>query len=226
MKIFIPMKLFLKTILSVVLLILLYFSTSAALMLFPVFLPSSTFEKNTPITDDSIALTHSLAHTNIIINLSKSSVPWDALLKELVPTMKGYLIVGWGDSDTYQSSPTWGDLKLSVALRAMFLNTTSALHVRYTPTLDILLDPITPLHISQTTSRAIEDNILNSFRERTPTILAPGYDTKDYFYHAKGSYNLFKTCNTWAGDVLRHSGVNMSLWTPLSYNVIHSLPKP
>jgi hypothetical protein len=35
---------------------------------------------------------------------------------------------------------------------------------------------------------------------------------------------LFNTCNTWAGDVLRQSGIPVSRWTPFSYNVVYSIP--
>jgi uncharacterized protein (TIGR02117 family) len=39
------------------------------------------------------------------------------------------------------------------------------------------------------------------------------YDRGDAFYEAKGSYSIFKTCNTWANNALKASGQKSCLWT-------------
>ena len=39
------------------------------------------------------------------------------------------------------------------------------------------------------------------------------YGNSDAFYEAKGSYNLFYTCNTWANDALKITNQKASLWT-------------
>ncbi|RUM71342.1 MAG: hypothetical protein DSZ07_00665, partial [Sulfurovum sp.] len=51
-----------------------------------------------------------------------------------------------------------------------------------------------------------------------------GYGRDDLFYPSIYKYNLFNTCNTWTGDQLREANVSISYWTPLSSNIIDSLP--
>ena len=235
----------LKLLLSVVGFIFVYIAISGLLMLFPVN-KSAHPVLNTKTTDHkvnsvsikgtsniensqstTILIQYGLAHTNIVISLSRSSLDWEILLPDLVPNQikgqEGYLLVGWGDKETYQSTPNWGDLKASVAIRALLINTPSALHVRYLDDLARVENSVIPLKLNQAISDAVEKRILSSFRNDKPEILSSGYDAGDRFYYSKGKYNIFNTCNTWTGDVLRQSGVNMSLWTPFSYNVVHSL---
>ena len=228
------MKFLLKFFTPVILFILLYIGISSLLMLFPAN-TLATQKNNQPGSsqiNQSIYLTHDLAHVNFLIDLSHSAIEWHQLIPELVPGKKGHLLIGWGDQQTYQSTPDWSDLKVSVALQALLMNTPSVLHLRYLPDNQYLRVSIVKLLIDAETSRALEKNILNSFgddnKQMTPVIkprlLASGYDVNDRFYHTSGSYNLFKTCNTWVGDVLRQSGIPVSYWTPLSYNVIYSIP--
>lgn len=40
------------------------------------------------------------------------------------------------------------------------------------------------------------------------------YTRRDAFYKAKGSLNLFKTCNTWTNNALKTAGLKACLWTP------------
>ena len=226
----------LKLVLALLTFMFVYIAISGLLTLFPVN-TSSQSVFNTNATDHkasidnkqsmTILIQHGLAHTNIIISLASSSLDWGNLLPDLVPNQikgqEGYLLVGWGDKETYQSTPDWGDLKASVAIRALLINTPSALHVRYLENLAWMENSVIPLKLSQVNSDEVENRILGSFRDDKPKILSPGYDAGDRFYYSKGQYNIFNTCNTWTGDVLRQSGVSMSLWTPFSYNVVHSL---
>ena len=39
------------------------------------------------------------------------------------------------------------------------------------------------------------------------------YDKGDAFYEAKGSYSIFKTCNTWTNAALKACGQRSCLWT-------------
>ncbi len=214
------------TLMMIVMSIVLFAGTSALLMFFPVN-DSVVYHK----TDKpAIALTHDLAHVNILIDLSQSSTPWQTLVPDIVSQRRGYLLVGWGDRQTYLSTPSWSDLSLGVASQALLYNTPSALHLRYLPEKDRLRATVTPLWVSETVSRRIEEAIVHYFatgegeQTNTPVLLAPGYDAGDRFYYAQGKYNLFHTCNSWVGEVLRQSGVPVSRWTPFSYNVVYSIP--
>lgn len=202
-----------------------YIVVSTVFMLFPANANrTKVFNTNDSVVPvNYISVTYGLAHTNILIDLSQASTQWHQLLPELVPNKEGLLLIGWGDRETYQSTPTWADLKVWVAFKALFVHTPSVLHVRYLPYSSSLLDPVISLEISAVMAKKIESNILNSFKDNVPVMLSSGYGNSDRFYYSKGSYHLFNTCNTWTGDVLRQSGVEISAWTPFSYNVIHSL---
>ncbi len=232
----------LKLLLVFIVFIFFYSAVSGLFMLFPInnTQPSLKTDNVNHVNTDKVTtiyIQYGLAHTNIVIDLSSSSIAWGNLLPNLVPNQEtkqetkqergkeGFLLVGWGDKETYQSTPNWADLKVSVAIKALLINTPSALHIRYLEDLTWLGDSVIPLELSKTTSDAIENRILDTFRDNIPEIVSLGYSAGDRFYYSKGKYNIFNTCNTWTGDVLRQSGVSMSLWTPFSYNVVQSLSR-
>lgn len=47
------------------------------------------------------------------------------------------------------------------------------------------------------------------------------YSGADAFYEAKGSYNLFKTCNTWTNKGLKVAGQKASLWAPFDWCIFY-----
>jgi uncharacterized protein (TIGR02117 family) len=47
------------------------------------------------------------------------------------------------------------------------------------------------------------------------------YNNEDAFYEAKGSYNLFYTCNTWANNALKSCGQKAALWTPSDMGIFY-----
>ena len=47
------------------------------------------------------------------------------------------------------------------------------------------------------------------------------YNDHDAFYEAKGSYNLFHTCNTWTNDALKVSGQKACWWTPYDKGILN-----
>ncbi len=210
-------------ILLLLLPVFLFVGVSVLLMLFPA---NNLAVPQSDTTSPAIMLTHDLAHVNVLLDLSQSTTPWDTLVPEIVPQMQGYLLVGWGDQQTYLSTPNWSDLEFTVALQALFTNTSSTLHLRYLPSLENLGVTVTALLVNDASRQKIESNILAAFEmsQGQPILLAAGYDAGDRFYVSKGSYNVFQTCNSWIGELLRHSGVPVSLWTPFSYNVIYSIP--
>ncbi|MDR9457032.1 MAG: DUF2459 domain-containing protein, partial [Salegentibacter sp.] len=48
------------------------------------------------------------------------------------------------------------------------------------------------------------------------------YTRRDAFYKAKGSLNLFKTCNNWTNNALKTSGLKACLWTPLPEGILYT----
>lgn len=178
----------------------------------------------------TISLTHDFAHVNFLIDLTTSTLDWQDLLPNLIPENKGHLLIGWGEKQVYMTTPTWADLRASVAISALMINTPSIMHVHYLPYHPNQQLHVTPLLLSDASVATIEQQIVNSFatgankQNNTPQLLSPGYGANDQFYYAEGSYNLFSTCNTWVGNILHKAGISVSRWTPFSYNVIYSIP--
>lgn len=189
--------------------------------------PTPITQNNDQANKSYVSLTRNLAHANIMLDLSRTSIDWQALLPDLIPAkQQGYLLVGWGDQEIYKNTPTWAELKPSIAFNALFINTPAVLHFTYLPNSDSLRGETVTLHMNITTSQAIEQHIFQTFQHSPPQMAALGYGANDRFYYALGKYNVFNTCNTWIGNVLRQSGMSISRWTPFSYNVIHGIPDP
>ena len=162
-------------------------------------------------------------HSDIVINIEESKYDWQKLLPRLLENKtRGYLAFGWGDSETYLNTPTWSDLKTSTALKALFINTPSLVHVAYYRRVD-RFRYIKSIKVSLSQKDEIERKILESFGDKI-VFKERGDGYNNIFYNSPYKYNLIKTCNTWTGDILRESNVTMSYWTPFSLNVIDALP--
>ncbi|NEW60583.1 DUF2459 domain-containing protein [Sulfurovum sp. bin170] len=162
-------------------------------------------------------------HSDIVINIEESKYNWQKLLPILLKSEKrGYLAFGWGDSETYLNTPSWSDLKTTTALKALFINTPSLMHVTYYRRVDRFLY-LKPIKVSIAQKDKIERKILESFGDKI-VFKKRGDEYNHIFYNSPYRYNLIKTCNTWTGDILRESNVTMSYWTPFSFNVIDTLP--
>lgn len=89
-------------------------------------------EENTE-KNNSIYLDSNGVHLNIAIAKNQLS---SELLEGLIYFKNdNYFVFGWGDRNFYLNTPTWSDLKLAHASRALFLNTPSLIHLtRYSTT--------------------------------------------------------------------------------------------
>lgn len=133
-----------------------------------------------------------------------------------------YFSFGWGDENFYLNTPTWGDLTFSNAFKAMFLKSSTLMHVtRYKSRQSEWIE----IKISEAESEKINAFILNTFdtQEGNSKVLleGKGYYNNDDFYKAKGSYSCLKTCNTWANSGFKESGLKSCLWTPYDFGLIN-----
>lgn len=203
---------------SVITTIGVYFIVAYLFMLFP-------SKGNTPTqkSNHTIYLLYNEMHSDIVINLQTSNHNWQTLLPEIVQQhTKGYLAFGWGDKETYLNTPSWNDLKLLTALKALFIPTPSLMHVSYYPKIEGFQN-VKTIPINHQQYQQIEQSLLKSF-DTNFTYHHKGYNHHDGFYNALNHYHLINTCNTWTGDTLREANISMSYWTPLSVNVIDTLP--
>ncbi len=161
-------------------------------------------------------------HTDIVLNLESSKIDWNRLLPEVIQgRKKGYLGFGWGDKETYLHTPTWDDLKISTALKALFLNTPSLLHVGYYSDIHYY-QKVKEVALTKKQFEFLEQGLKREF-DKKPHYEAKGFSKDDAFYASNRSYNAIDTCNTWSGDRLREANISMSYWTPFSFNVVGSL---
>ncbi|MBX3238355.1 MAG: DUF2459 domain-containing protein [Chitinophagaceae bacterium] len=126
----------------------------------------------------------------------------------------------------YLQTPEWKDLKFSVAFRAMFHLSSSALHATFYK--DIITgDDCREIKISYAEYEKLVKYIKNSFKTDADgnSIHIPsvddGYGETDAFYEANGKYDLFNTCNTWANRALKACDRKACFWTALDKGIFY-----
>ncbi len=201
------------------LLICFYFLLSVLLLFFP----ANHTNIQTLQKQNRIYLFHDLAHTEIIIPANTLLPDLQTKLTPYIPNItKGYLAFSYGDQNFMFHTPRWKDISLFITLKALFLNTPAVIRVgHYTA---IRKDTsVVPLKLSQKELNALQNAILNSFTTRQNHFIylhSPLSSYGFYYFRAKQPYNLFYTCNTWSGEMLRHTHLKVSYWTPLAREVV------
>lgn len=160
-------------------------------------------------------------HTDIVMPAISDQINWT---KEIVyqntlaaDSTYPYLAMGWGDKKFYLETPEFSDLKLSTAVKAISGLSTTAMHTTYYKSITENND-CKKIMISQEQYGYLIDYVLNSFEKDNAGHLmlvktSIHYDVGDAFYEARGSYSIFKTCNTWANAALKACGQKSCLWT-------------
>ena len=132
-----------------------------------------------------------------------------------------YFAFGWGDRGFYLDTPHWKDLRVSTALRALFLQSEAAMHVTALQDLDSgwkILD-MCPDQLA-----VINSFLLRSFRKDNHTRLLEienaGYGKNDRFYEARGNYTCMYNCNVWVTEALKKANVRTATWSPFDFGVL------
>ena len=78
-------------------------------------------------------------HTDLVVPIKSDIYDWSNEVKYENTVSKdsiyNYLAMGWGDKGFYLETPEWKDLKTSVAFKAAFALSTTAVHTTYYKTL-------------------------------------------------------------------------------------------
>lgn len=169
-------------------------------------------------------------HTDLVMPIKNQMMDWKTIFAEgefkdgwLYAT---HIAFGWGDKGFYLKTPEWKDLRLSTALKALFIPSTSAVHVTLWPVPEE--DQLTKMvYVTDDEYDKIADYILNSF-EYTPDgqiikIDHPGYGEYDLFFESALKFHLFRTCNVWTCEGLKKAGIRTSLWTPFDRPILYHL---
>ena len=133
-----------------------------------------------------------------------------------------YLSFGWGDENFYINTPTWGDLTFSNAFKAMFLESSTLMHVtRYKQKRSDWME----IKVTNSELHKLNNYLLNTFESNangSKIILDnKGYSSTDNFYKSKGSYSCFNTCNSWVNIAFKESGLKSCLWTPFDFGLMN-----
>lgn len=203
---------------------LILFSPLVALLLYVlVALILSSIQIDSECADEKlnrVYLSTNGVHLDIVIPINKLT---DNLKKDLkVNKQSQFLSFGWGDENFYLNTPTWGDLTVKNGFGALFLKSTTLMHVtqyRQQQNNWVLVK------VSNKQLIKLQNEILNSFlyNENNQKQVLPeaGYTKNDNFYSANGSYSCFNTCNTWANSCFKKSGLNSCIWTPFDFGLLN-----
>jgi uncharacterized protein (TIGR02117 family) len=164
-----------------------------------------------------IFVTSNGIHTDVCLPVQDSLINWTEFIDHRdfgINQNPKFISIGWGDKDLYLDTPGWSDLSLSTAVNAAFIPSTTAMHVTYFSRKPIESQSIKRCVITKEKYKELIGFIKQSFviNPDMTTQLIPnaGYNPEDNFYEAKGSYYLFRTCNTWTNDALAIAGVRTS----------------
>ncbi|MDO5636834.1 MAG: TIGR02117 family protein [Myroides sp.] len=159
-------------------------------------------------------------HTDIVVPYINEVYDWHMHLNPaLTPggrTSAQWVAFGWGDKGFYLQTPEWKDLKPSVAFNAAFGLSKSAMHVTYYDKM-IPREDCVEIKLNHEQYQQLCAYILNRFDSDDQQLILidtdQNYGLNDVFYEAKGKYNLFYTCNTWANSALKSAGLKACLFT-------------
>ncbi len=172
-------------------------------------------------------------HTDIVLPIKNKIIDWNQKVSYQNTIAKDstyqYIAFGWGDKGFYLHTPTWADLKMSVALKAAFGLSTSAIHTTYYRNLTenesckkIMISVPQYQQLIAFIARSFETDKYGKYINiKTNAVYGPD----DAFYEAIGSYNLFYTCNTWTNNALKACGQKACLWTPFQSGIFYHYKK-
>jgi uncharacterized protein (TIGR02117 family) len=214
-------KLLLKTLIGFVAFLLIYVLLVIVFSIIPV----NSIENNDSKEIEIYILTNGV-HTDIVVPIKNNIKDWSSEISYLHTKKKDslsrYLAFGWGDRGFYLDTPTWADLKVSTAFKATTGLSSSAMHVTFYKSLRED-ESCKKLKISAENYKILMQYISASFlvdkQNKIQRIGNHSYGVNDVFYEAKGSYNLFYTCNSWANSALKTANQKAALWTVLDKGI-------
>ena len=137
-----------------------------------------------------------------------------------------YIAISYGDISFMRDKGGFDDINYKIALKSLFTNDKAAIKVACYSAIKIdetRSIPVDNIQI-QRIVKSIVDDI--EFQGKKAKIVKDLTQYPIYrYYYSKKPYNLFHTCNTWIGTILRGGDIFVSYWTPLAYYLERSLDK-
>ena len=185
-------------------------------------LVSTKTQKLDCVKTEYIFISSNGAHLDIIVpvkNLNKIFI--DNLQ---VQDSAVYISFGWGDKEFYLNTPTWGDLTISTAFKALFLKSESAMHVSFHKTsymhwkkIDLCKNQLENLN------SFIESTFHKSNKKKFTRIGVSVYSENDYFFEAQGSFSFYRTCNIWVNEAFKKANIETSIWSPFVFGILYHI---
>lgn len=188
-------------------------------------------ETCTPKTIECYILSNGV-HTDLVLPLENELKNWNNTVSPQdtkgKQTTYEYVGFGWGSKGFYLETPTWDDLTFSTAFKATFGLGTTAIHTTFYNRLQESNHCI-KIKLCPAQYKKLVLFIENSFqKDGAETIhikTEANYGLNDAFYEAKGTYNLFTTCNTWANNGLKACHQKTAFWTPFDKGILYHYNK-
>lgn len=172
-------------------------------------------------TGIQIYVVSNAVHADIVVPKTSAVIDWSnefrssGIFKDI--RNHSHVAFGWGDRKFFLETESWDDLKLSTAVNALLLPSSSCIHVASVHP-DNYRNAVA-VTISQEQYKRLVEFIRKSFRLDNDGgyLQIPGeaYSTNDAFYLSAGRYHLLNTCNSWVGRGLKHAGVKTPLFSPM-----------
>ena len=167
-----------------------------------------------------IAILSNGVHTDIVMPIVTPDFDWSAVFSFQNTKNKytdyQYIAIGWGDKGFYLETPSWAELRPSVAFKCAFGLSESALHTTFLRELKSGPNCV-KMKISHAQYSKLIAFILSEvdYKQGVPQFIPTHmvYSDADAFYNAKGTYSMFYTCNSWANSALKAAGQKACLWT-------------
>ena len=169
-------------------------------------------------------------HTDVCLPVETTEINWlDFIPASAFPadTKFEYVAIGWGDKGFFLDTPTWAELKVSTALNAAFLPSSTAMHVEYKPQ-PAEDENHRKVYLDRDDYQALIRYVKKSFKlagERIDLIPESGYTAYDNFYEANNSYHLFRTCNIWTNEALKSAHVRTGLFALFPDGIVSHLKR-
>ena len=166
-------------------------------------------------------------HTDIVFPVKNPEINWSSEINYSntisADTSAQYLGMGWGDKGFYLETPSWAELKPSVAFKAAFALSSTAIHATFYNKM-IENDSCKKILISNEQYVRLVKYVSDSFqKDKNGHFIViktnANYGKTDAFYEANGSYSMLHTCNTWANNGLKYCGQKACLWTPFDTGI-------
>ena len=171
-------------------------------------------------------------HTGLVVPLANAQADWRSIFPD-IPAYTGHgqvthVAFGWGEKEVFLNTPTWGDLRLTTALRIAVLGGDSVMR----------LHPYThpapgtwhrPLRLRPEEYARLAKAIVATLPPPAPgkpRQTLRGFDPEAIHYPTRGRYTLVRGCNQRVSDALAQAGVKVGWWTPFASGVTRWFPKP